>query len=501
MKHIKSRLARGSLWISGARWFGNGLSFVVTILLARLLTPADFGLVALALTLQAVVAAFAHLPAGSVLIFKRNPTAEHCHTAWTLGAARGILLAAVFGLSAYPFSLLYGDARLQGLIYIVGLNVLVGGLGNPRLFLMQKDLVFWQTFVLDVTNYVVAAGVSVGLALVYRSYWAIILGPLAGQAASVALSYALFPFRPRMCWKHMREFFSFTSWLTLRQAVDTLNQRFDHFLVGGILGNSALGHYSVGSSIAAIPSREAVQPLSRTMFPAFAAIAHDTSRLRNGYQRAQTLITSIALPIGVGFVLVADPLVRLLMGEKWLPAIGVIQVIGAVYAFATLGNLVASMAMATGATRTLFVRSLQIFVIRIPLILAGLYLGGLVGLLYGRALAGSMQILINLRMVGALTGLSIATQLRANWRCLTATAAMCVIVLVAQASVPPVAGAAGEVRELVVSVPLGAAAYVTISLLLWIGAGKPSGPEQEAAELARKVIRRFTERSIIRRQR
>ena len=120
------------------------------------------------------------------------------------------------------------------------------------------------------------------------------------------------------------------------------------------LGRAELGLYSVGSRLAVLPGQEIVRPLTGTLFPAFRLTADDPERLRRAYQRVQCLVTAIALPASIGFGLIADPVVRLALGDKWLGAIPVIQLLAAIYSLDTFGSLVTPLSMAKGETRLLF---------------------------------------------------------------------------------------------------------------------------------------------------
>jgi O-antigen/teichoic acid export membrane protein len=491
LRNIRPRLVKGSLWITGGRATSNLLTVLSTIMLARILVPADFGLVALASTMLAILSAITNISMASALIHHRNPTPEHYHTAWTLSVVRGLLLALLFCALAWPASLFYRDARLDEVMYALSSVVILTGLANPRLIMMQKRLVFWQVFVLDIANNLVMAAVSIAIALIYDSYWALVLGAIAGQLTGTLLSYSLFPFRPRISWKHVRELWSFSMWLTLGQAINVLNYRVDHLLVGWFLGRAQLGYYTVGRNLAVMPSREAILPLTRTLFPAFSAVADDLVRLRRAYQRAQGVVTAVALPAGIGCALIADPLVRLAMGQKWAPAVPVIQVIAAVYAFQTLGSLIMPLAMATGRNRLLFNRSLQVFVLRLPIVTIGMVYWGLAGFLLGRSVVGVISMFINMSMVRSVTGLGILVQLRANHRCLIAVTTMALVVIGMGRLLPVPAAPAGWAASILLSIGVGASVYIATTLLLWIASGRPPGPEREALDMAKKLVGRL----------
>ena len=218
--------------------------------------------------------------------------------------------------------------------------------------------------------------VSLLIAWEYKSYWALILGSLAGQVAYVLLSYTALPFLPRITFKHTRDLLSFSVWLSLGQIINTINWRFDQLLIGGLSGRAALGYYSVGDNLAQLPTREAIAPLTQPLYPAFSRVADDHERLRAGYQRAQAFITAVALPIGVGFALLASPLILHFMGEKWAPAVIVAQGLSAIFALQTLGSLAQPLGMAAGATKLLFKRDVQMFFVRLPIDHGGNFPGG-----------------------------------------------------------------------------------------------------------------------------
>ncbi len=157
----------------------------------------------------------------------------------------------------------------------LGFGVLLSGLANPRRIMLQRDLIFWQEFVLSVSQKIAGFVAAVAVAVIYHSYWALVIGTLVTQATNVAVSYLVLPFRPRITFQHVREFISFSAWLAAGQIVNTLNWRFDYLLVGKMLGTTALGYYSVGSNLAMTPTREATSPLTQTIYPGFASIRDD----------------------------------------------------------------------------------------------------------------------------------------------------------------------------------------------------------------------------------
>lgn len=484
----RARLFRGSLWISGARAAANVLGLISTVVLARLLVPGDFGIVALGLTFTSVIQSVTDVAVSEALVQLRDPEDAHYHTAWTITLLRAALLSGLFAAAAWPIAHAYHDPRLMTVVFMLSASAFVGGFSNPRSIMLTKQLVFWQQFMLQITQKVTTLVVSVGAAFLFHSYWALLAGALAGQVAGVLVSYTVLPFRPKVSLAKSRDLLSFSVWLTLCQLVNTINWNSDHFLIGSFLGRVQLGYYKVGNDLAVIPSREATAPLTPTLFPAFSRLSDQPERLAAAYQSSQALVTAIALPAGVGVALIADPLVRLGLGARWVPSIFVVQCLASVFAIQTLGNLAQPLAMATGRTKLLFHRDWQSFAFRVPSILIGAWLGGFAGIVYARCITGSVSVLFNSSVVTRVTGLSFLQQMRVNVRSLSATAAMALLVTAANAVLPEGTSPAVLALKIAVLSAVGAVAYLGITASLWTASGRPRGPETEVLSVAGRVL-------------
>jgi PST family polysaccharide transporter len=491
VKNVRSRLWKGAAWLSGARLASNMMATIGTLVLARLLLPSDFGLVALGTSTLNILTSITNISLSEALVQHRDPSDRHFHTAWTLNLLRGVLIGSVFALIAVPVARYYSDYRLENVMFALSGSAILNGLENPRAIMLTKQLIFWQQFMLQVSQKLIALITSVLIALIYHSYWALIGGILLGQFVGVLVSYTVLPFRPVFSIAHARELFSFSIWLTLSNAINAINWNLDPLLVGKFVGKTGLGYYAVGNSLAVIPTREATAPLTGTLFPAFSNLAHDPIRLAYAYQRAQTLVTAVALPAGVGMALIADPLVRLAMGEKWLPAVFVIRMLAAVYAVQSLSTLAQPLAMATGKTQLLFKRDLQGFLLRVPAVIVGLYLGGFAGVLYARALIGTMWLLFNANVVTKVTGMSLWHQIRPNMRAVASVLLMAGVLAPMDALWDRGSGHWAIALNLGALIAAGVVVYGVSTFVLWRAMGRPQGPETEFVQVASKIWRSF----------
>jgi O-antigen/teichoic acid export membrane protein len=492
MTGIGGKLKKGAAWIAASRALVNLLGFANAFLLARYLDPSDFGLVAIATTITTVIASVTELSLASALIQHKDPSEDHFHSAFTLNLARSILIAMVMLIVAAPVSTLYKDPRLLPVFFAIAIGTVLTGMSNPKLIVLSRGLVFWQEFATAVTQKLIGFLAAAVIAILFRSYWALVAGVISTQFAGLILSYLVVSYRPRFVVNRFRELFGFSVWISLAQAVNTLNWRFDHLIVGYFLGNTALGYYSVGDNLSVLPTREATTPIAQTLFPAFAMLRDEPARLRAAYQRGQSLLCTVALPVGFGFALIARPLVLVSMGARWEPAIFIIELLSGTLAIQTLASSVQPLAMALGLTRSLFNRDLVNLVMRIPLVILGYKFAGLPGIVIARCVSGVTSTLINMLMIKRLLDLSIGIQLRANARTFIATLFMLLTggpLMFFLRSISFTKSA--YIVDIGTSIICGSLIYSGSIYVLWVVAGRPSGPETEIGKVIKGLALKF----------
>lgn len=487
----KKSLSKGAIWIGSSRLIVNAIGLVSTLVLARLLVPQDFGLVAVAEAIFALVAAITELMLATSLIQHRQPRAYHYHTAWTLNLARAVVLALIMAGLGLPFARIYGDERFVGLFLVLAGATFVGGFENPMLVTLSRKLIFWQEFALNVSSKLVGFIVAAGIAYVFRSYWALVIGAFAAQFTRVAVSYVVVRYRPRFSLRGYRDLLSFSLWLTLSNGIQTANSRLDPVLLGLFVPSGMVGQFSVGMRLGYLPVREGLGPLRSLLFPAFSRMQDDMYRLRHAYLSGQAMVSLVAMPLGFGFAIVAAPMVELALGPNWLPAVPVIQVFAAMSALQASEG-VQPLAMALDRTRDVFRRDTQILLIRIPLVLAGLTvgaateLGALMGIVIGSSAASVALLIASIRLVKALSGISIAEQLSVIVRPALAVSAMIGGIMLVTRQADGLPGLEGPLAEIALKVAAGAILYPLAIALLWLAFGRPDGAESAVLALVRR---------------
>ena len=205
------------------------------------------------------------------LIRDRAATDEHYHTAWTLNVALGALISVIVLALAVPIAHFYGKPELVWVVCLLSLTSLFAGLENIGVVAFRKELRFRSEFVYQIGRKLVAIAVTLPLAWLLRSYWALVAGTLASAVATMVASYYAHPFRPRPTLAKARELLEFSRWLLVGNAVAFVRERSSDFFIGRLSGPAALGTYSISYEISNLPTTELSAPINRALMGKYIA--------------------------------------------------------------------------------------------------------------------------------------------------------------------------------------------------------------------------------------
>lgn len=342
------RVLRGMLWSYGSLASVGVLSLVCTAVLARLLSPRDFGVVALALVFTTLLDATRGLGLNQGLIVTdggrlRESASSAFWFSLLFGAALAVVIAALSPFAADFFD----QPQLLGLLSVLGLTLPLRSLGLTHYALAQRELNFRSRTVAEVCEVVVRGGAGIGLALAGLGPWSLVLGYLAGTAAWVGGLWALVAWRPalRLRRSEVSPLLRFGGPLTVVVIVGTAMSYVDNLLVGKVLGTAALGQYTLGFRLPELLIVDVVAAAGLVLFPAFASLHR--SALRAALLRASQYALLVALPVAVALITLADPLVLALFGARWRPAAAVIQLLSIGFVGWPLGQVAGSAYQAT----------------------------------------------------------------------------------------------------------------------------------------------------------
>jgi O-antigen/teichoic acid export membrane protein len=491
---LGKRMAKGALWSVLMRFAVRSIGLVSTIVLARLLVPADFGLVVLATMLVAFLELLSELQLWTFLIVGRDVDRSYCDTAWTLSLLRGGMTAIALVISASFAADFFAEPRLEHVIYALALACVIDGLANIGVVDFYKSLTFERDFRLLVGTKLVSFAVTVLSALLLRNYWALVIGKLSGSLALLALSYAMHPYRPRFCLARTREIVRFSKWLLANNLLDYAQRRSYALFIGKILDATSLGLYSLAREVSALATSELAVPIQRVLLPGLSTLADDPKAMRRTFLDGLAIIVMLTLPVTVGIALVADPLVRVVMGSNWLEAIPVMQVL-----------VVAGIARVCSANSDAYLLTLKLPHLTTVLACFGAVVGvlsmlwatsvwGLIGAAWAAGATAVIQLLLNYAIIWRATGISPKAVGAVLWRSIGACLAMSVAVLMLLDHWPRTNTPLGPLWELCCASLVGAATYVVTHLGLWRLSGAPPSAERHALRLASAFAARLWSR-------
>jgi O-antigen/teichoic acid export membrane protein len=311
--------ARGGMIIGVVGVIENGSQFLRALILARILSPSDFGLVGMAFVFLQAGESLSQTGFYRAIVQKRGDSEPYLDTVWLISVLRGAFLFGLMFALAPLVGAFFATPQAVAIVHAVAPVFLISGLQNPAMFLLEKELAFKRYSVPRVAGVIVDLVTAVVLAIVLRNVWSMVIGFLAGKIVHVAASYIVKPFRPRFTLNRelAAEFYGYGRHIFRFTAVDYLVSQADRAIVGHLLGPAPLGLYSFASRLAGLPSQGLYTMVLRVAFPLFSRIQEDAARLKAGFVRALSLMAIMSAPISAGVWTVTPDLVRIFFGSKW----------------------------------------------------------------------------------------------------------------------------------------------------------------------------------------
>ncbi|HRQ37758.1 MAG TPA: lipopolysaccharide biosynthesis protein [Chloroflexota bacterium] len=329
-RSLTERTLSGFAWMFSGSMAGAGLQLVVTMILARLLSPADFGLLSAALVIIYFSEIFSSLGMGPALVQRKELEPRHINTGFTTNLVLTALLTTLVFFTAPAISTFYRIPELTYVLQVLAFVFPIRGFGVLSEALLKRTSRFRQLATIDFLSYVVGY-TFIGIPLAWAGYgvWALV-GATLSQAFLRTL--LLFVYRPtslrlRFNWLAFKELIGFGGGFTTTVLVNYLARQGDNFVVGRWLGPEALGFYGKAFSLMTLPTKEFSKIVDDVLFPALAQVQDDRSKLASAYQRGIGTISIVVLPASVFAIILAPELIQLVYGPQWGQAIRPFQIL------------------------------------------------------------------------------------------------------------------------------------------------------------------------------
>ena len=410
---LKDKTVKGVVWSSIDRFTSQGISFVFSLLIARMLMPSDYGVIAMLGIFMAVSGCFIDSGFSTALVRKIDRTETDFSTVFYFNNVVAILFYGLLWLASPIIADFYDLPLLEDVTKVVGLNLVIGALGGIQNAKLSIAIDFKTRAKISVIT-TLFTGI-VGLYLAYCGYgvWALVFQALSSNILRTILLWSYVKWKPQwlFSWKSFREMFSFGSKMLASGLLDTTYNNLYTIVIGKCFNSAALGVYSRADGLAQFPSSNITGVLQNVTFPVLSSIQNDEERLSIGYKKLLRLSAFIIFPLMVGLAAVADPFIRLVLTDKWEGTIYYLQILCFALMWYPIHAINLNLLMAKGRSdyflKLEVIKKIQgviILCITVPL--------GLVAMCYGRIVSSLISLVWNTYYTKKIIGYGYTQQMK-----------------------------------------------------------------------------------------
>jgi O-antigen/teichoic acid export membrane protein len=339
----KRALLAGAAWAVAMRWSVRLLGLFNTLIMARLVLPSDYGVVAMAMLVVGLVQTMLDTGTSTAIQRKEKVTRDDLDSAWTLRLIEFLIVAAILAISAYPASLYFQEPRVVPVILIIAMGIAVQSVFNIGNVLAQREFNFSIDFKINVIGKFVGVTFTIIGGVIFGDYRALVMGIASSYLISTVLSYVLHPYRASWNTSRIAEIWNVTKWLMFAGLASFTLRKGDEVIASRLAGAQEFGLYNVSSDLGQMPTGEVGPAILRSFLPVLSSIQSDAKRTNSAVVKTVAAVNTITVPIGVLFATLAAPVTLLLLGAQWQGATRLVGIFAILSTFqimlAPLGTL------------------------------------------------------------------------------------------------------------------------------------------------------------------
>ena len=377
---LKNNVIENSKWVIGANIISRLISLLSTLILAKILTPDDFGIIGYGFLVVQIFALFRDMGFNSALIYQKKDIKEAASSAFWFSFGWSILLYLIIFTIAPFASNFFREPKLTNLLRLLSINIIFVSLGSVPQSLMEKDINFKKRMIPAVINQLLYGVITVVFAFLDYSYWAFVIGTIISSFFQMMISFMLHPIKIifKINIDILRYMFSFGKNIMNLGFIYFGIRNIDDFFVGRMLGTTFLGIYQFSYRIANIPATNISNVIGKIMYPSYMKIANSDWELKNAFLKSFQYIAFIIIPATFFIILIVPDFFNLFY-TNWLAAIMPIQLLAYYGAFRALGSSMGSVFYAKGKPKILIPIAITQFIILVLLLYPAIHFLGTIG--------------------------------------------------------------------------------------------------------------------------
>lgn len=411
---LKQKAISGVIWSSIQKFGTMGISFVSNIILARLLTPDDYGCVGMLMIFITVANTFIDGGFGSALIQKKQPTQEDYSTIFYWNLALSFILYAILFFTSPLIAGFYNLAMLSPVLRVQGLVLILNSLSIIQLNRLRKQLKFKKISIVNLTSATISVGVTIYLAYNGWGVWALVAQQLLMSFFNTVLLWIVAGWMPSFIFSYQsfKELFSFGGFILLSNLLNTLGNNIQGILIGKFFSSHTMGLYSQARKLEEVASTSLSNVVDQVSFPVLAEVKNDKTRLINVLRKLITSIAFFSFPIMLLLIAIAKPIIVLLYSSKWIECVPYFQILCVAGIAISLQNINYYAVAAIGKSKDLFNWTLIKRIVCFALIIIGFLIYNIWGLLGGMVIGSYVMYIINAILVSNRIGYKLSKQIR-----------------------------------------------------------------------------------------
>ncbi len=352
----------GAAWTVVGQISRQVISLVTLAILARILSPGDFGLIAMGYTVKALAYVFASVGMGSAIIQRKELDEDHLSTAyWTSFFAGMLITAVVVGVSPLVASF-FNRPELTSITAVSAFTFALGGISSTHRDLLERKMKFKHISIIDFFDVCGGSAVAILMALKGMGYWSLVVREMAGALFKIPLYWFASGWRPHLIFrKHcFKNLFGFSSYVLMSNFLNYFNRNADNIIIGKFLGATLLGYYDLAYNFMLKPLQYVSFTMAKPLFPALSKIQEDKERVRAIYLRTIKTISLLTFPMMAGLFLVAPEAILFVYGPKWKAVVPILQIFCFIGAMQSIVTTVGTIYMSQGRSDLMFKMTLII---------------------------------------------------------------------------------------------------------------------------------------------